>query len=100
MDITINGVIKQIVLLGRTCTAVNIVLERHTVWYSEYNFCIFLYDVYILQHVSTIRGHHQVIYIHSFYINLTLFFATPTLANVYINGGRGCCLQFGVCFHQ
>jgi hypothetical protein len=52
------------------------VLERHIVWYSEYNkffcphnFSIFLYVVYILQHVSAVRGYHQVIYIHSFHIS-------------------------------
>jgi hypothetical protein len=67
----------------------------------HHNFRIFLYVVYILQHVSAVRGHYQVIYIHSFYTNLTLFFATPpTLVNVYINRVGGCCLPFGVCFHQ
>jgi hypothetical protein len=68
---------------------------------AMHNFRIFLYAVYILQHVLAVRGHHQLIYIHSFYTNLNLFFATPlTLANVYINGGGGRCLPFGVCFHQ
>jgi hypothetical protein len=29
--------------------------------------------MYILQHVSAVRGHQQVSHIHSFYINVTLF---------------------------
>jgi hypothetical protein len=79
------------------------VLERRIVWYSECNefFSVLTIFLYILKHVSAVRGHRQVFYINSFfYINLALLFATPTLANVCINGGGGCCLPFGVCFHQ
>jgi hypothetical protein len=47
-------------------------------FFHPHNYYIFLYVVYILQHVSAVRGHRQVIYIHFFYIKLALFLATPT----------------------
>jgi hypothetical protein len=43
------------------------------------------------------KGPSSRFFTYTFYINL--FFATPpTFANVYINGGGGCCLPFGVYF--
>jgi hypothetical protein len=89
--------------------SVNMVLERHIVWYSEYNnffpsskcLHISIRRVYFTTCFGR-KGHNQIIYIRSSYINFVLlFFATPpSLANVYINGGGGCCLLFGVCFYQ
>jgi hypothetical protein len=57
-----------------------------------HNFCTFLYVIYILQHVSGVRGHYNVFYIHFLHQPHCFFAATPTLANVNINGGEGCCL--------
>jgi hypothetical protein len=76
------------------------VLERHIVCYSEYNNKFLPSSQFLYISIHRVRGHH-VFYIHYFYINFTPFFATPpTLADIYINGGGGCCLPFGVCFHQ
>jgi hypothetical protein len=67
-------------------------------FFRPHNFCIFLYVVYILHHVSAVRGHHQVFAYTLFTSTSLCFFAAPpTLANVYINGGV-CPLVF--VFHQ
>jgi hypothetical protein len=86
---------------------VNMALERHTVWYSEYNkfspvlfFSIFLYVVCILQYVSAVKGRRQVSYIHSFYINPTLLILLlllhwPMFTLMEVEG-----VHFGVYFQQ
>jgi hypothetical protein len=49
-----------ICLPAETLSLINIVLEGHIEWYSEYNkFLLSSQFLYIL-HVSAVRGHHQI----------------------------------------